>query len=162
MIDTTELLVPDRVRCNEPVQSKKRALELGATLLADAVPGMSRMDIFEALNTRERLGSTGLGHGVALPHARVAGTDRAVAACLTLAEPIDFDAPDRERVDILFLLLVPSECSDRHLQILAELAETFSNTEVREQVRADTDPETLVEHLGAGGGDGDREAQGVA
>lgn len=160
MIDTTELLVPERVRCNEPVQSKKRALELGASLLAGVVPRMSRMDIFEALNSRERLGSTGLGHGVALPHARVAGTDRAVAACLTLAEPIDFDAPDRERVDILFILLVPQECSDRHLQILAELAETFSDPELREQVRADSDPETLLEHLDAGGSN--HQAQGIA
>lgn len=162
MIDTAELIVPDRVRCNEPVQSKKRALELGASLLADAVPGMSRMDIFEALNSRERLGSTGLGHGVALPHARIAGTNRAVAACLTLAEPIDFDAPDRERVDILFILLVPRECSEQHLQILAELAETFSDADLREKVRADTDPETLVQHLGAGGNDGNRKAQGAA
>lgn len=162
MIDTAELLVPDRVRCNEPVQSKKRALELGASLLADAIPGMSRTDIFEALNSRERLGSTGLGHGVALPHARVAGTDRAVAACVTLAEPIDFDAPDRERVDILFILLVPHECSDRHLRILAELAETFSDADLRERVRADTDPEALVEHLDSAGRDAGRKASGVA
>lgn len=163
MIDTTELLAPERVRCNEPVQSKKRALELGAALLADAVPGMSRMDIFEALNARERLGSTGLGHGVALPHARVGGTDRAVAACMTLAEPIDFDAPDRERVDILFILLVPHECSDRHLQILAELAETFSDANLRQQVRTETDPESLLERLGStGSGGGDRKAQGAA
>lgn len=162
MIDTAELIVPDRVRCNEPVQSKKRALELGASLLVEGVPGMSRMDIFEALNARERLGSTGLGHGVALPHARVAGTDRAVAACLTLAEPIDFDAPDRERVDILFLLLVPRECNDRHLQILAELAETFSDADLRERVRAETDPETLIQHLGTGSNDGNRKAQGIA
>lgn len=162
MIDTAELIVPDRVRCNEPVQSKKRALELGASLLVEGVPGMSRMDIFEALNARERLGSTGLGHGVALPHARVAGTDRAVAACLTLAEPIDFDAPDRERVDILFLLLVPRECSDRHLQILAELAETFSDADLRERVRTETDPEVLVQHLGAGSNDGNHKARGIA
>lgn len=162
MIDTAELIVPDRIRCNEPVQSKKRALELGASLLADAVPGMSRMDIFEALNARERLGSTGLGHGVALPHARVAGADRAVAACLTLAEPIDFDAPDRERVDILFILLVPRECSDRHLQILAELAETFSDANLRERIRAETDPEILIQHLGADGNEGNRKARGIA
>lgn len=161
MIDTDELLAPGRVRCHESVHSKKRALELAASLLADAVPGMSRVDIFDALNSRERLGSTGLGHGVALPHARVAGTDEAVGACLTLAEPVEFDAPDRERVDILFVLLVPRQCSDRHLQILASLAETFSDADVREQVRAETDPDALVDHLGGDGAEGGHKAQGV-
>jgi len=162
MIETAGLIEPGRVRCNEPVYSKKRALELASSLLADAVPGMSRVDIFEALNARERLGSTGLGHGVALPHARVGGTDHAIGACLTLAEPIDFDAPDRERVDILFILLVPRDCSDQHLQILASLAETFSDAAVREQVRAETDPEAVVRHLGGGDAEGDRQARGIA
>lgn len=162
MIDTAELLVPERIRCNETVHSKKRALELAATLLAEAIPRMSRVEVFNALNSRERLGSTGLGHGVALPHARVDAADRAVGACVTLAEPIDFDAPDRERVDILFVLLVPSDCNDEHLQILADLAAAFSDETVRERIRAETDPEAIPAHLAAGDPSDDRRAQGIA
>lgn len=147
MIDTAELITPERIRCNESVHSKKRALELAATLIAPSLPRMSRIDVFNALNSRERLGSTGLGHGVALPHARVAGSASAVAACLTLEEPIDFDAPDGERVDILFVLLVPEDCNDHHLQILAELARLFGDTAVRDQLRAASGPTDVIESL---------------
>lgn len=147
MIDTAELITPERICCNESVHSKKRALELAAALIAPSLPRMSRVDVFNALNSRERLGSTGLGHGVALPHARVAGSSTAVAACLTLEEPIDFDAPDGERVDILFVLLVPEECNDHHLEILAELARLFGDTAVRDQLRAASDPAEVIESL---------------
>ena len=147
MTTAADLLDPRRVRCKEPVSSKKRALELGAELLADDVASMSRLNIFEALNTRERLGSTGLGHGMALPHGRMAGLDAPIAACLTLAEPVDFDAPDRQRVDVLFLLLVPRECSSEHLRILASLAEMFNDPALRDALRAQTDPAELVDVL---------------
>jgi PTS system nitrogen regulatory IIA component len=147
MIDTAELITSERIRCNESVHSKKRALEIAATLIAPSLPRMSRIDVFNALNSRERLGSTGLGHGVALPHARVSGSPSAVAACLTLEEPIDFDAPDGERVDILFVLLVPEECNDHHLEILAELARLFGDTVVRDQLRAASEPAEVIELL---------------
>lgn len=147
MIDTAELITPERIRCKEDVHSKKRALELAASLIAPSMPRMSRVDVFNVLNARERLGSTGLGHGVALPHARVSGCHSAVAACLTLAEPINFDAPDGERVDILFVLLVPEECSDHHLEILAGLAQLFSNADVRDRLRETTDALSLIDSL---------------
>lgn len=147
MIDIAELVTAERVLCNESVQSKKRALELAASLIAPAIPRMSRIDVFNALNARERLGSTGLGHGVALPHARVARTELAVGACLTLAEPIGFDAPDGEPVDILFVLLVPENCSDRHLEILAELASLFSSEEVRENLRNAEEPGQILDSI---------------
>lgn len=149
MIDTAELITPERIRCNEPVHSKKRALELAASLIAPAIPRMSQIDVFNALNARERLGSTGLGHGVALPHARVAGSHSAVAACMTLDQSIDFDAPDGERVDILFVLLVPEECSDHHLEILAELARLFSDADVREHMRSAQEASEVIESLKA-------------
>jgi len=150
MIDAAELISPERIRCNERVHSKKRALELAASIIAPSLPRMSRIDVFNALNSRERLGSTGLGHGVALPHARVADSRSAVAACLTLAEPIDFDAPDGDRVDILFVLLVPEQCNEHHLEILSELARLFSDPGVRERLRKATDASEVMELLEAG------------
>lgn len=159
MTNAADLLTAERVRCKEPLGSKKRALELGASLLADAIPGMSRLDIFDALNTRERLGSTGLGQGMALPHGRVAGLDTPLAACITLADPIDFDAPDRQRVDVLFVLLVPRDCSSEHLRILAGLAEMFNDPALRDALRAQSDPEALIECLQAWSPAGDHQAR---
>ena len=147
MTKVANFIASDRVRCREPIQSKKRTLEMAASLLSSAIPGIPRVDIFEALNARERLGSTGLGHGVALPHARLGGINEPVAACITLAEPIDFDAPDRERVDILFCLLVPKDCNDEHLQILAGLAELFSDADLRDRFREDADPQSICDCL---------------
>ncbi len=149
MTTATELLAPERVRCKAIAGSKKRALEMGASLLSGAVPSMSRMSIFEALNTRERLGSTGLGHGMALPHGRVRALAGPVGACLTLAEAIDFDAPDGERVDLLFFLLVPRDCNEDHLQILATLAEMFNDARLREALRSQAEPGELVATLQA-------------
>lgn len=141
------LLAPARVRCKENARSKKRVLELAASLLAEAVPGMASAEIFEALNSRERLGSTGLGHGMALPHGRIGGLAEPIAACLTLDEPVDFDAPDRQRVDVLYALLVPRDCSREHLQILASLAEMFNDPRLRERLRAQTDGAELIDCL---------------
>lgn len=161
MTIAADLLTPERVRCKESAGSKKRALELGASLVADAVPGMSRLDIFDALNTRERLGSTGLGQGMALPHGRIAGLEAPIAACVTLAEPIDFDAPDRQRVDVLFVLLVPRDCSSEHLRILAALAEMFNDPALRDALRAQTEPEALIECLQSWSPADDRRAHGA-
>lgn len=147
MNTAASLLSPDRVRCGEPARSKKRALELVASLLADTIPAMTGPEIFEALNSRERLGSTGLGHGMALPHGRMGGLEQPVAACITLDEPVDFDAPDRQRVDVIYALLVPRDCSREHLQILAALAEMFNDPELRENLRAQTDGNGLIECL---------------
>lgn len=144
MTDAAALLTPGRVRCKESIASKKRALDLGAELLAGAAPGMSQLDIFNALSTRERLGSTGLGHGTALPHGRIENLQAPVAACITLAEPVDFDAPDRQRVDVIYVLLVPRECNNEHLQILAELAEMFNDPSLRETLRAQTEPADVI------------------
>lgn len=162
MTNAADLLTAERIRCKEPASSKKRALELGAALLADAVPGMSRLDIFDALNTRERLGSTGLGQGMALPHGRVAGLDSPIAACVTLAEPIDFDAPDRQRVDVLYVLLVPRDCSSEHLRILAGLAEMFNDPALRDALRAQTEPDALIESLQSWSPADDHRARGAS
>lgn len=148
MFDAANLITQERVRCNESVHSKKRALELAASLIAPEIPRMSRVDVFEVLNSRERLGSTGLGHGVALPHARVARVQHPVGACLTLDEPVDFDAPDREPVDILFVLLVPEDCNESHLEILSGLAELFSDADTRSRLRAADSASEVIAYLG--------------
>jgi len=147
MTTAASLLSRNRVRCQIQARSKKRAMELVAELLAADVRNLARSDIFEALNSRERLGSTGLGQGMALPHGRINALREPLGACITLDQPIDFDAPDRQRVDVLFALLVPGECSRQHLQILAALAEMFNDPTVRDELRAQTDPERLIEVL---------------
>lgn len=147
MNTAASLLSRNRVRCQVQARSKKRAMELVAELLAADIRNLSRSDIFEALNSRERLGSTGLGQGMALPHGRVNALRDPLGACITLDEPIDFDAPDRQRVDVLFALLVPEACNRQHLQILAGLAEMFNDPNVRDELRAQTEPERLIEVL---------------
>lgn len=121
------LLSPERVASRQDSSSKKRSLELLSRLLSAALPAYSEGELFDSLLGRERLGSTGLGHGVALPHGRISGLEAPIAALLTLEKGVDYDALDRQPVDLLFALLVPAESTDEHLQILARLAAMFSD-----------------------------------
>lgn len=142
MIELSELLHPSRIGCQCDIRSKKRAIQTLAELLAPSVSRdedddeTSDMDIFDALITRERLGSTSLGHGVALPHSRLANIDTPIAAMITLSDGIDYEAVDGEPVDLLVGLLVPENCNDEHLKILADLAKRFSSDYFRDEVRA--------------------------
>ena len=136
MTDLTQLLDPTRIACQHDASSKKKTLESAAALLATATHGIEEGAIFEALIKRERLGSTGLGHGIALPHGRIEGLQQPVAALLTLSRNIGFDALDGEPVDIVFALAMPENCDNQHLQILASLAEIFSNTAVSTRLRS--------------------------
>lgn len=120
-----ELVTPERVVADVDVHSKKRALERLSTLLAEAAPNLPAAEIFDSLLKRERLGSTGLGEGIAIPHGRLAGLEHAIGALITLREPVAFDAADDAPVDLVFALLVPEQCSDEHLHILSRLAELF-------------------------------------
>lgn len=140
----SQLVHPARIACRESCTSKKRSLEMLARLLADATPDLTEGEIFDSLLGRERLGSTGLGHGVALPHGRLQGISQPLGALLTLTEGIDYDAIDSQPVDVLFALLVPAESTDEHLQILAQLAERFSDPAFCEKLRAATDPDTCA------------------
>ena len=147
------LLTPARTRCGVSLTSKKRALEyLSELLLVDAddplEAGAERVRaIFEGLTVRERLGSTGLGRGVALPHTRSADIDRPRAALIRLDAPIDFDAADRRPVDLLFALLVPEHSNDAHLRILARLAEMFRDAALCERLRGCTSDAALFDHV---------------
>jgi len=126
----SSLLSPSRIVCHQDSGSKKRSLELLSHLLSTALPAFSEGELFDSLIERERLGSTGLGHGVALPHGRINGLDAPIAALVTLQSGIDYDAIDHQPVDLLFALLVPEESTDEHLQILAHLAAMFSDTDL--------------------------------
>lgn len=119
--------------------SKKRAFEQ-AGLLFENHHGLARSVVFDSLFARERLGSTALGQGVAVPHGRVKGLDQAVAAFIRLAQPIPFDAPDGQPVSMLLCLLVPETATQQHLDILAELAQLMSNKTLREALATETDP----------------------
>lgn len=113
--------------------SKKRAFE-EAGLLFENLHGLSRSLVTDSLFSRERLGSTGLGHGVAIPHGRIKGLKLPMAAVLQLAHPIGFDAPDEQPVNLLIFLLVPESATQKHLEILSEIAEMLSDATLREKM----------------------------
>ena len=122
--------------------SKKRAFE-EAGLLFENLHGLSRALITDSLFARERLGSTGLGHGVAIPHGRIKGLKAPMAALFQLAQPIGFDAPDELPVNLLIFLLVPEAATQKHLEILSEIAELLSDAPLREKIKASTDAAEL-------------------
>ncbi|HKL51060.1 MAG TPA: PTS sugar transporter subunit IIA [Wenzhouxiangellaceae bacterium] len=141
-----DLLSTDRVVLDQNLASKKSVLEKAAKLLAQGDQSVSSRDIFEGLCQRERLGSTGLGHGVAIPHCRV-GQSSVSGAFIRLTRPIDFDSPDASSVDLFFALAVPSQCSEAHLKLLASIAELFSDPRQREELRRATDFRQLASIL---------------
>ncbi len=141
----TELLNPERIACQQDSSSKKRSLEVLSDLLAGAVPDYTQAEIFDSLVARERLGSTGLGNGVALPHGRLRSLKQPIAALLTLKQGIDFDAIDRKPVDLLYALLVPESSDEEHLKILAQLAALFSNPEFCSRLRNCSSSEQCLE-----------------
>ena len=129
--------------------SKKRAFEQ-ASLLFENHQGLSRATVFDSLFARERLGSTALGHGVAVPHGRVKGMDQPLAAFARLAQPVLFDSPDNQPVMLLLFLLVPETATQQHLDILAELAQLMSNKALRQALGTETDPVAVHRMLTTG------------
>lgn len=130
------ILQPERIYCDLEISSKKRLLESAAGALAQAHTALESAALFDILVQRERLGSTGLGRGVAIPHGRCPDIDHAIGAFLQLHEAVDFDAPDHQGVDLIFTLLVPESCTQEHLRILASLAELFSDQALTARLRA--------------------------
>lgn len=137
-----DLLTAKRVLVDQRSTSKKRLLELLAGRLA---PEGSRLDaaIYDSLCARERLGSTGLGHGIAIPHGRCPGLKEATGVFVRLAEPVDFGAPDGEPVDLVFALAVPEHFTHQHLVLLSELATLFGDEEFRRRLRAAPDAQAV-------------------
>ena len=120
--------------------SKKRVFEQ-AGLLFENSHGIARSAVFDALFAREKLGSTGLGQGVAIPHGHIKGIKEAVGAFFRLQNPIPFEAPDGKPVSTVFVLLVPEQATDMHLQILSELAQVFSDRKLRDALAQAATPE---------------------
>jgi PTS system nitrogen regulatory IIA component len=126
-----KLLPPGNVVTDLQVSSKKRLFEQ-AGLLFENRHGIAKSIVFDSLFARERLGSTGLGQGVAIPHGRIKGLKDSLCAFVRLAQPVPFDAPDGNPVSLVFVLLVPEQATEKHLQMLSELAQMFSDKSLRE------------------------------
>lgn len=144
------LIKPRNVVCNVSVRSKKHCLEVLSELLATSSPEIAREDIFAKLFERERLGSTGLGNGAAFPHCRFDGVTGCNAALLKLAEPVEFDAPDDQYVDLVFGLILPEEITDGHRDMMAEITALLNDDGVRRRLRAANDSNDMLEALLAG------------
>lgn len=139
------LLIPERTRASLDASGKRNALELLAQTIAQTIPDMNADDVFRRFLARERLGSTGIGHGIAIPHCRINSTAGAIGALITLAQPVEFDSIDGEPVDILFAMLVPEEAHDDHLKNLAALAGALTRSEFRHRLRSASDNAALYQ-----------------
>ena len=136
MIRLETILTPGRSLVNAPGGSKKKALEQIANLISRVAPELVMQDVYEALIAREKLGSTGFGNGIAIPHCRLKGCETPVSALLHLDAPTDFDAIDGAPVDLLFVLLVPEAATDAHLELLRQIASMLDREEVRKNLRS--------------------------
>ncbi|MFV8820126.1 PTS IIA-like nitrogen regulatory protein PtsN [Haliea sp. E17] len=150
MQSLADLLTPERTASRVPGLSKKRLFESLARIISNDLPGISYDAVFSNLIAREKLGSTGLGQGIAIPHCRMPGCEGPVGALLTLAEPIEFDAPDNQPVDLVFALLVPEGEEQRHLNTLAGIARQFSQADYCARLRAAENDEALFAVAEAG------------
>ncbi|HEX5485925.1 MAG TPA: PTS sugar transporter subunit IIA [Limnobacter sp.] len=136
------LLPPSNILLDTQVTSKKRVFEQ-AGLVFENNQGIARSKVFDSLFARERLGSTGLGQQVAVPHGRIKGLRDPIAALVRVQDPIPFDAPDGHPVKLLMFLLVPESANQHHLDILSELAQMLSDRDFREQLLQETDPSKM-------------------
>ncbi|MBM3367125.1 MAG: PTS IIA-like nitrogen regulatory protein PtsN [Betaproteobacteria bacterium] len=137
-----KLLPSENILLGLPVSSKKRLFEqLG--FLFESRHGIGKGQVFDSLFARERLGSTGLGQGVAIPHGRIKGIKEALGAFVRLEQPVPFDAPDAKPVNLVFAMLVPEQATEKHLEILSELAQMFSDRELREAMAQAPDAPAL-------------------
>lgn len=138
----SSILPVTQVLAHVDATSKKRVFE-EAGLLFENLHGLNRSLVTDSLFSRERLGSTGLGHGVAIPHGRIKGLKSPLAAVIQMAQPIGFDAPDEQPVSLLIFLLVPETATQKHLEILSEIAEMLSDAELRQKLATSSDSANL-------------------
>jgi PTS system nitrogen regulatory IIA component len=146
MTNIAKILPLANVLLDLEVSSKKRAFEQ-AGLLFENNCSIARSTVSDNLFARERLGSTGLGHGVAVPHGRIKGLKAPIAAFVRLAEPIPFESPDGQPVSILIFLLMPDHVTQQHLEILSEIAEMLSNEAFRETLNTESDATVIYEKI---------------
>lgn len=144
----TPLLSSDTTLLDLPFSSKKKLFEHAAELFGKNLT-LKSADIFTSLFERERLGSTALGCGIAIPHGRIKGLKEARGALYRLSTPLEFDAPDNQPVSLCFILLVPKDANETHLQILGELAQLFGDESMREKMLASQSSDELLALIGA-------------
>lgn len=147
-----QLIRPDSVLCNANARSKKHCLEILSELLSRASPEIGGEEIFARLIERERLGCTSLDKGTALPHCRVAGVEHSSGALIKLVQPVEFDSPDGEAVDLVFGLMVPDELDDSHHSDIAMIAGLMRDEALRARLREANSSKALYEALFAGQG----------
>ncbi|MET1255799.1 PTS sugar transporter subunit IIA [Aliikangiella maris] len=145
-MNINQLLTPEATFCSLKLSSKKKILEKVSETLAQSIDCPVE-DIFESLFTREKLGSTALGHGIAIPHGRVKACQKATAVFILLDEPVDYDAPDNQPVDIIFAIMVPEQADNEQLRSLAEIAKILSDSTLVSQIRHAHCREALIEIL---------------
>ena len=141
------ILTIDRIHINVTISSKKRLLEELAISLSSNSTSLNKDTVSRTLTERERLGSTGIGGGIALPHGRLNGIDDCIAAIIRLREPLNFDSPDAQPIIMAIGLLVPADASNKHLKILSSLATMFNDSEKRKSILSVEDPSTLLKFL---------------
>lgn len=139
------ILTPERTLCSTTASSKKRLLENIAHFICEDATSLDPDELFGNLTARERLGSTGLGQGIALPHCRLKNCSGVIGSLITLRQPIEFESIDEEPVDVLFVLIVPEEATQEHLNTLAALAERFSDPEYVARLRGASSDRELYE-----------------
>jgi len=142
-----DILAPERIKLDPTCTSKKRALELLSQIIASAQPGLEPWAVFDNLLARERLGSTGVGRGIAIPHGKLAGLNRPVGAFLRLGAGIDFSSIDDTPVSLIFAILVPEGCEEAHLAVLGQLARRFSDPEFCAAIHDTHNPEVVFSLL---------------
>ena len=141
-----QILPPSHVQLDVDVSSKKRAFEYAGLLFENSL-GLNRAAVTDNLFARERLGSTGLGQGVAIPHGRVKGLKHPSAAVIRLRQPIPFEAPDNQPVSLLVVLLVPENANAKHLELLSTIAEMLADSDLRERLLTEADPAALHQRI---------------
>ena len=144
----SSILPPGNVHCGLDIGGKAQLFEEAGKLFENNLQ-LPHKKVIDSLATREKLGSTGLGYGFAIPHGRIKGLRDATSLFFKLKTPIPFDAPDGQPVNMLFILLVPAQATDLHLEILGELAQMFSNRQLREKLQSCDDPAQIYQLLTA-------------
>ncbi|MDO6443761.1 MULTISPECIES: PTS IIA-like nitrogen regulatory protein PtsN [unclassified Marinobacter] len=146
------ILAPELTLCKVPASSKKRVLEFIAEQIRQQNDSLSESQIFNNLIARERLGSTGIGQGIAIPHCRLEGLEHVIGVLMTLDETVEFDAIDNQPVDLVFALVVPKEATSEHLELLSQLAEKFNERTFCDRLRQSEDASTLYQRMTAASG----------
>ncbi|XOV80638.1 MAG: PTS IIA-like nitrogen regulatory protein PtsN [Aestuariibacter sp.] len=146
-MEIKDILSPDCTLCAVPGTSKKRILEQISALTAESLQDISQNDVLTALMCREKMGSTGIGNGIALPHGRIDGLSKTTAAVITCTPAVPFDAIDNQDVDVFFAIFIPSEQTEGHLQTLAMIAQKLSDKDTVKALRRAKDNQSLYELL---------------